>query len=79
MDDEGLMLAYCLLLGSPRRMFKAYLSHLRMSHRDGIQGKLGTGVLSRLVPLFLALQGLRWSGLAIISALGRAWRRRVSF
>jgi len=76
---EGLMLAYCLLLGSPRRMFKAYLSHLRMTHLAGIQGKLGTGVLSRLVPLFLALQWLRWSGLAIVSALGRAWRRRVSF
>jgi len=79
LGGEGLALAYCLLLGSPRRMFKAYLSHLRMTHRPSIQGKLGTGVLSCLVPLFLALQGLRWSGLAIISALGRAWRRRVSF
>jgi len=76
---EGLMLAYCLLLGSPRRVFKAYLSHLQRTYSARIQGKLATAVLSRLVPLFVALQGLRWSGLAIICALGRAWRRRVSF
>ncbi len=76
---EGLMLAYCLLLGSPRRVFKAYLSHLQKTHSARIQGKLATAVLSRLVPLLVALQGLRWSGLAIICALGRAWRRRVSF